>query len=112
MKCPICHNKFSLLQRLKSNIINSGEIQCLKCKTTYKKSSSIFNPLCIGLSCFTSISTIEIFLELNDIDKFLLLIVLITIFSMILYPLFILLCDGFTTYEIIDESPNDITDLC
>ena len=108
LKCPNCHNKFSLLQRLKSNTQNSGEIKCLKCKTTYKKTSSIFNSLCIGLSCFTSISIIELFLTLNDIYKFLLMITLVSILSIMLYPLFILLCDNFSMYERIDKhSIND-----
>lgn len=102
MKCPNCHNKFSLLKRLKSNIQNSGELKCSKCQTIYKKSLSIFNSLCIGLSCFTSISIVEIYMKLNKINAFLLLIILISVLSIILYPLFILLCDNLTNYEKID----------
>ncbi len=107
MKCPNCHNKFNLIKRLKSNFQNSGEIKCLKCKTIYRKTSSIFNSLCVGLSCFTSISIIELFLKLNNINKFLLLIILVSILSIILYPLFILLCDNFTNYEIVEVSSTD-----
>lgn len=106
MKCPNCHNKFSFFQRLKTGIQNSDKVKCPNCKTTYKKISS-FGSLCIGLSCFTSISVVEIFLKLNTIDKFLLMLVLITIFSIILYPIYILLFDNFTTYEIIHNSSNN-----
>lgn len=103
MKCPNCHNKFSLLQRLKSNTQNSGKLKCSKCKTIYRKTSSIFNSLCIGLSCFTSISIVETFITLSDINKFLLMIILVSILSIMLYPLFILLCDNFSIYERIDK---------
>ncbi|MDO4534450.1 MAG: hypothetical protein Q4B63_01400 [Clostridium perfringens] len=103
MKCPNCYNKFSFLQRIKSSIQHSGRIKCSKCKKIYKKTSSIFNSLCIGLSFFTSICIIEIFLNINDISTFLLMVVFVCILSIMLYPLFVLICDNFTSYEVIDD---------
>ena len=40
MKCPNCCTRFTLLQRLNTNITTSKEMQCLNCKNKYKEEVS------------------------------------------------------------------------
>ena len=75
MKCPNCCTRFTLLQRLNTNITTSKEMQCLNCKTKYKKITS-FNSLCVALSYFTSIFIIEMLIKLSTINEFLLIVII------------------------------------
>ncbi|CUN65724.1 cxxc_20_cxxc protein [Sarcina ventriculi] len=106
MKCPNCCTRFTLLQRLNTNITTSKEMQCLNCKTKYKKITS-FNSLCVGLSYFTSIFIIEMLIKLSTINEFLLILILINILSIIFYIIYILLCDNFVKYEIVTDLYNN-----
>lgn len=106
MKCPNCCTRFTLLQRLNTNITTSKEIQCLNCKTKYKKITS-FNCLCVGLSYFTSIFIVEILIKFSTINEFLLILMLINIPSIIFYIIYILLCNNFVKYEIVTDLYNN-----
>ena len=104
MRCPKCSNKFNFFTRLKLNFKNSKEIECVKCKTIYTKTSTTLNSFCVGLSCFTSISLMELLLDLNNINKFLLMISLLLFLSTLFYPFFSVASENFIQYEVLDDT--------